>query len=151
MEDTIKAKLVELRIKQVRIDKALQKHGNAELLHFFSEILPKAMDAERVGFFIVSPDDDNIWLQSGTYLDERQITVPAADSIVGRVISSGEWVIETGLQDMVGAHDHIGIQTGFSVRNLLCVPVKGVTRGKVTGAIQVLNKNRRQEFTDEDR
>ena len=87
---------------------------------------------------------------SGTGLNEKQLQVPTKNSIVGRVMSSGEHVIEDDLEDQVGAHDIVAVKTGFVTRTALCVPVHGVTTKKVVGAIQVLNK-RRGCFDDADR
>ena len=55
------------------------------------------------------------------------------------------------MDKQLGAHDTVAIKTGFVTRNALCVPVHGVTKNRITGAIQVLNKIGTHTFTDEDR
>lgn len=146
----IAQKLGELRQKQAFILKSWQKAGNKDLLQFFVEIIPKALNAERCGIFILDPVRKDIWIQSGTGLAERDITVPIDTSIVGRVIKTGEAIVEEDLEKTVGSHDVIGVKTGFLARNALCVPVQGAQEGKVIGAIQILNK-RGGKYTDEDR
>ena len=42
------------------------------------------------------------------------------------------------------------MRTGFVAYDAICVPITGAATQKVIGAIQVLNKKKRQEFTDED-
>ena len=144
-------KLEELRSKQKLIDSAWKKTGNKEFLQFLVEILPKTLNAERCSIFILDPVDKNIWVQCGTGLTERQVTVPRSSSLVGKTISTGQYQLETDMDKQLGAHDEVAIKTGFVTRNALCVPVHGVTKDRVTGAIQVLNKMGSHTFTDQDR
>ena len=147
----LEEKLLELRNKQKKIDAVWSKAGNRKLIEFFVEVLPKALSVERCSIFVLDPVDDNVWLHSGTGVKERQIRVPKWSSIVGKVISSGKTMVEEDMENTVGAHDTVDIKTGFVSRNSLCVPVKGVTVDKVTGAIQVLNKLGGRPYTDEDK
>jgi GAF domain-containing protein len=146
----LEKKLKQLRDKQQLMEKAWREAGNRQLLQFFVDIMPRALDAERCSIFILDPVDEKAWLQSGTGMSEKQLQVPTKNSIVGRVISSGEVVIEDDLEDQVGAHDIVAVKTGFVTRNALCVPVHGVTTKKVVGAIQLLNKQH-GNFNDADR
>jgi signal transduction protein with GAF and PtsI domain len=143
-------KLEQLRKKQQLMEKAWREAGNRQLLQFFVDIMPKALDSERCSIFILDPVDEKAWLQCGTGLSEKQLQVPTKNSIVGRVMSSGEFVIEDDLEDQVGAHDIVAVKTGFVTRNALCVPVHGVTTKKVVGAIQMLNK-KHGNYDDADR
>lgn len=146
----LEQKLNQLRKKQQMMEKAWREAGNRKLIQFFVDIMPKAIEAERCSIFILDPVDEKAWLQCGTGLGEKQLQVPTKNSIVGRVMSSGESVIEEDLEDQVGAHDIVAVKTGFVTRNAICVPVHGVTTKKVVGAIQMLNKNR-GNFDDADR
>ena len=146
----LEQKLNQLRKKQQMMEKAWREAGNRKLIQFFVDIMPKAVEAERCSIFILDPVDEKAWLQCGTGLNEKQLQVPTKNSIVGRVMSTGEFVIEDDLEDQVGAHDIVAVKTGFVTRNAICVPVHGVTTKKVVGAIQMLNKNR-GNFDDADR
>jgi len=143
-------KLEQLRKKQQLMEKAWREAGNRQLLQFFVDIMPKALESERCSIFILDPVDEKAWLQCGTGLSEKQLQVPTKNSIVGRVMSSGDYLIEDDLEDQVGAHDIVAVKTGFVTRNALCVPVHGVTTKKVVGAIQILNKDH-GNFDDADR
>ncbi len=144
-------KLNELKKKQELIEKAWKSRaGNKELLRFFVEIMPKALEAERCSIFILDPVRENVWLQCGTGLGEKDLSVPKSGSLVGQVVSSGDVLIEQDMQGQVGTHDLVAMQTGFVTRNAMCVPVHGVTAKRVTGAIQILNKNPGLQFTDDD-
>lgn len=144
-------KLHELKEKQQQIESAWRKTGNREFLSFMIELLPRALNAERCSIFINNPEDNNVWIQCGTGLEEKQITVPKDSSIVGRVIASGELIIENNLASQIGAHDTIAFKTGFTSKSTICVPVLGPKSQQVAGAIQVLNKlNLESAFSDED-
>jgi len=147
----VENKLERIRRKQQQLDLIWAKTGNKDLLQFFVDIMPKVLDVERISIFILDPEEDKVWLQCGTGLNERQVIVPTSGSVVGRVISSGRSWEDMELESSVGEHDNISVKTGFTARNTLCVPVFGVTTEGVTGAIQVLNKRSASGYTAEDR
>ena len=150
-KNTLNNKLEELRKKQEQIEAASKKRaGNTELLQFLVEIVPKALNAERCSIFILDPVQKDVWLQCGTGLGEKEVSVPQSGSLVGRVVSSGEVLVENDMQSVVGTHDIVAMQTGFVCRNSMVVPVRGVTTKRVTGAIQLLNKDHGKKFTSED-
>lgn len=146
----LEQRLTELKTKQAMIDKAWKKTGNRELLQFFVEVIPKAIKAERMSIFIHDPVDSHVWVQCGTSVEERQIEVPQGSSVVGRTIASGKPIFENNMQQQMGAHDNVAIKTGYVTYNTLCVPVRGVTTDKITGAVQVVNKIGMTEFTEGD-
>ncbi len=144
-------KLHELKEKQQQIETAWRKTGNREFLEFMVELLPKALSAERCSIFINNPDNNNVWIQCGTGLQEKEISVPKDSSVVGKVIASGEIIMENNLANQMGAHDTIAFKTGFTSKSTICVPVLGVKTQQVAGAIQVLNKlNTESAFTQGD-
>ncbi len=144
-------KLHELKEKQKQIETAWRKTGNREFLEFMIELLPKALQAERCSIFINNPENNNVWIQCGTGLKEKQISVPKDSSVVGRVIASGEIIIENNLSNQVGAHDTVAFKTGFTAKSTICVPVPGVKTKQIAGAIQVLNKlNAASSFSQDD-
>ncbi len=150
-KNLLENKLQALRIKQEKVNRVWRKTGNKELLQFFVDMMPKLLQAERCSIFILDPENENIWLQCGTGLAEKQVTVPQRDSLVGQVISTGEYRQETDMDMLVGSHGVVDMQTGFVTRSALCVPVHGISQDRVTGAVQVLNKLGGKAFDDEDR
>ncbi len=147
---SLEKKLESIKHKQEKLDSAWKKTGNKDLLQFFIDIMPKVLDVERCSIFILDPEEDTAWLQCGTGLSEKQVSVPTKGSVVGRVISSGKPWMDMEMESSVGEHDVVSMKTGFVARNTLCVPVFGVSTDTVTGAIQVLNKHAR-EYTEEDK
>lgn len=147
----LQQQLIELKQKHDTVEKAWKtRHGNKDLLEFLVEVMPRALEAERCSIFILDPFSKNAWVQAGTGLAERQVTVPTAGSIVGRVIMEGKMLVEYDMEGQVGAHDLVATQTGFVTRSMICIPVPGVTRKQVVGAIQVLNKKGDGKFTKTD-
>jgi signal transduction protein with GAF and PtsI domain len=149
--DALVHKLAELKGKQEALEKAWKKRaGNRHLLQFFVDIMPKVLDAERCSIFVLDPFRDNVWVHCGTGLNEKEVLVPISGSIVGRTIATGRTVIEHDVQETVGTHDLVAAHTGFVTHSALCVPVHGVTRKQVMGAIQVLNKKPPLRFNNSD-
>jgi len=143
-------KLNELKNKQKMIEQAWHKAGNRELLQYFMEIMPKVVEAERCSIFIHDPVERNLWVQCGTGVEERQINVPEAGSVVGKTLATGKPVFEKNMHMTMGPHDTVALKTGYVTYNTLCVPVHGVTTDHVTGAIQIVNKRRADEFNEQD-
>ncbi len=146
----LESKLEELKKKHAVIEKTWQKAGNRPLLQFFVEIIPKVLNCERLSIFIHDPIDANLWVQCGTNVEERTIEVPQKGSVVGRAIETGEPVFEKDMQRQMGPHDTVALKTGYVTYNTLCIPVRGVTTDKITGAIQAVNKKGASEFNQND-
>jgi len=136
----LEQKLEELKSRQQQINDIWDKTGNRQLLHFFVDIIPRTLNVERCSIFVLDPEEDNVWLQCGTGVQEKSIQVAKWNSVVGEVIETGKPVQVDDLSEKVGVHDVVALNTGFFARDTLCVPVCGVTRQGVTGVIQVLNK-----------
>ncbi|MGD8567979.1 MAG: GAF domain-containing protein [Gammaproteobacteria bacterium] len=136
----VQKKLAEIRAKQKAVDAKWKQTGNRGMLEFFVELIPMALSVERCSIFVLDPKSANVWLQCGTGLQERSISVGTENSIVGEVISTGRMVVAEDLDERMGAHYEVAMKTGFQPRNTICVPIVGTSTKKVTGAIQVLNK-----------
>jgi transcriptional regulator with PAS, ATPase and Fis domain len=86
----------------------------------------------------------------GTGLEDRKIEPPRDGSIVGEVISTGKGILVNDMETRAVFHTSVDVETGFSTRNMICVPIKSATTHGVTGAIQVLNKRLHGSFTRDD-
>ncbi|MBF0162329.1 MAG: GAF domain-containing protein [Magnetococcales bacterium] len=143
-----------LKAKQEALTRNWKSSGNQDLLHFFMEILPKVVDADRCSFFIHDPVTDAVWLQCGTGLKERSIVIPKTGSNVGRVVATGRHVSIVRREQQSEFAKQVEEKVGYVTQNMLCVPIKSLTTDQVTGAIQVINKrgnNGHLGFTDQDR
>lgn len=146
--------LQNLKLKQEVLTRSWRAGGDKDLLHFFMEILPKVVDADRCSFFIHDPITDEVWLQCGTGLKERSIVVPKTGSNVGKVIATGRNVITVKREQQSEFAKQVEDKVGYVTHNMLCVPIKSLTSNQVIGAIQVINKtgdNGSLGFTNADR
>lgn len=146
-------KLKKLRTQQQAVDAKWKDSANVEMMKFFVDLIPRAMDVERCSIFIADSKLDSVWLQCGTNVAERSIHVPRDNSLVGEVVSTGKILIAEDLEERMGAHYEVSMKTGFQPRDTLIVPIIGMATRKVTGAIQVLNKQtskRDDVYTQDD-
>ena len=139
-----------LRLRLHYVNRAWTTDNYESLLRFFVAIVPRLLDCERCSVFVVDPNTGAIVSKMGTYLDEQVIEPPLEGSIVGRAISSEECIIENGMEDMHGFHRTVDALTGFATRSALCAPIRGVAGGRVTGAIEVLNRHAEEGFSEDD-
>jgi transcriptional regulator with GAF, ATPase, and Fis domain len=146
---TIRKRLAGLRLRLEGVASAWTVDTYESLLDYYVRILPKLMGAERCTIYIIELGTSRIWSKYGTGIQEKQIEAPREGSIAGRVITTGESVVENNLEQRRGHHKKVQDETGFETRNMVCVPIKSVTGHGVTGAIQVLNK-KELSFSAED-
>jgi len=125
--------------------------GNHALLDFYVQIMPKVTDSERCSIFIHDPLRKSAWLKAGSGVDEREIEISLEkDSIVGKVMQSGEATIISDMDSLAGEHTQIDEKTGFVTRNILCAPIKSLDGSEITGAVQLLNKKGGGTFNADD-
>ena len=115
--------------------------------------LKNRIDAEAATVFILDSNGKELtfWAMSGG--DEGRlegIKMPSDRGIVGWVISNNESALVNDVQNDPRFFKTIDSEgKGFQSRNLICVPM--TVRGNVNvGAIQVLNKQNGQDFTEDD-
>ena len=78
----------------------------------------------------------------------KNIRVKIGDGIAGHVVETGVPMVINDIHKEKRFNSRFDQLTGFKTRNLICVPL--VLHGKVTGAIQVLNKKTGEDFNDYD-
>ena len=105
------------------VENYYDKSAEKDYLNFFISIISKLINAERSSIFISDIEDETVWLEAGTGIERKQITVPKDSSMVGRVISSGKPEINNTMAVQEGTHKGVDSATGFSTRNAICVPV----------------------------
>ena len=154
MKQDLTHELHTLKAKQEVLARNWKSGGSKDLLHFFMEILPKVVDADRCSFFIHDPITDQVWLQCGSGLQERSIVVPKSGSNVGKVVATGRHVAIVKREQQSEFAKEVEERVGYVTNNMLCVPIKSMTTNQVTGAIQVINKLGKKGhlgFSDADR
>lgn len=153
MKQNLTHELHRLKLKQEALSRSWKGGGDKDLLHFFIEILPKVVDADRSSFFIHDPVTDEVWLQCGTGLQERSIVVPKTGSNVGKVVATGRAVNIIKRDQQSEFAKKVEEKVGYVTHNMLCVPIKSPIDKQVIGAVQVVNKQGEQGslgFTHDD-
>jgi transcriptional regulator with GAF, ATPase, and Fis domain len=148
--DDVKQTLHSLKVRLEQVNRAWSVNDHEALLKFYVAIVPKIMDSERCSIFIVEPGTERIWLKAGTGVKEKDIIPPRKGTVVGNAISSGKLIIQNEIDGQSGYHGEVALKTGFVTRNLICAPIKSLTEQGITGAVQVLNKHDRKDFSGED-
>ncbi len=150
-EEELYRHLDQIRLRERLLNRSWSVRGNKELLGLFVEMIPKVLKVERCSIFINDPATDKVWLQAGTGVDEKAIEVDKTDSVVGQVISTGEYMVLEDMGKLDGAHKGVDAQTGVVTQNELCVPIRSLSGQKNPGAILVLNKKQGKYFQVADR
>jgi adenylate cyclase len=118
------------------------------LLPVIMSEITRTMEADRSTLFILDEKTGEIWSRMAQGDGVTEIRFPKDRGITGHVITTGESLnIKDAYRDPRFNPD-VDKKTGYYTRTLLCIPVRN-ERGKIMGAIQVLNK-KVGIFTEED-
>ncbi|MBX3724216.1 MAG: GAF domain-containing protein [Turneriella sp.] len=124
--------------------------GAIDVKKLLSEILNKAcvvMNAYRASVFLIDEEANEIY--ASVTLDGSEIRLPRGSGIIGFVADTGETVNIPDAYADARFNRANDARTGFRTKSILCMAVRDKT-GKVTGALQILNKLDGDFFTAED-
>ena len=122
---------------------------NNDLLQLLVVTLPGLLQAERCGVFVLDPDADELWLEAGTKVVQRQICADLDDSMVGECVRTGCCINRSGLETVKGAHQKAGEALSYEVSTAITMPINGDAM-EVIGALQVLNRIDGKPFSAAD-
>ena len=107
-------------------------------------------DIEASSLWLVDEESNclTILASVGTAADQLSKTcIPLGTGFVGRVVETGEPILSNTVIDDSRHYRQIDDNTGFQTYSMICVPM--VTRGKVVGAMELIN-NRDGDFFESD-
>jgi GAF domain-containing protein len=143
---------------RLRLDRIRAKHKVAldpersgvanRRLEFYTKVITKLVDAERCHVLINDPVQHRVWLKAGSDITGHAAEVPDEDSMIAKVIRTGEPLIVAGLDQAEEARSLT--KSGATVRNVLCAPVSSLERQETIGVFEVVNKNAGKEFDEAD-
>ena len=115
------------------------------------ELTTVVLDAEAATLFLLDEDTEELIFaiptgEKGDVLEEYRI--PAGQGVAGWVVQTGQSALVNDVQNDPRFLKQVDSQTGFTTRNLLCVPLQ--YRGRITGALETINKRSPTGFTQED-
>lgn len=119
-----------------------------EVLAALVEMTTGELNAERGSLFLNDPDTNELYSRVAQGNIQREIRVLNTSGIAGHVYTTGEALIIHDAYADSRFNRSIDEQTGFTTRNILCVPIKTV-KGETIGVAQTLNK-RSGKFTRQD-
>jgi signal transduction histidine kinase len=107
---------------------------------------PRVVGAERCSIFLLDENSNELVLEIPG--EKRQFRMPADRGIAGWVVTHGVGQIVNDVEQDARFYDAIGREAEFLTRSILCVPIR--LKDRVIGAMQLLNKQQGQHFTDQD-
>lgn len=117
-------------------------------LDFFTRLINKLLHGEKSTIFINEDGEDNVWFEIGAGAD-KQVSSHKEGSMVDRVIESGIAEINNNL-DPQKAISEVYSENGSIVYNAICVPIKTLDGERVSGVIQIVNKENKEPFNEND-
>jgi adenylate cyclase len=119
-----------------------------QVLQALVEMTTTELNAERGSLFLNDPDTNELYSRVAQGNIQREIRILNTSGIAGYVYTAGEALIIADAYADDRFNRSIDEQTGFTTRNILCVPIKTV-KGEIIGVAQTLNK-RTGKFTKHD-
>jgi len=131
------------------VSRRMAQHTTLDgMLAALVEMTTSSLDAERGSLFLNDPDTNELYSRVALGTSQREIRILNTSGIAGHVFTTGEGVrIDDAYAD-ARFNRSVDEQTGFTTRDILCVPIKTV-HGAVIGVAQTLNK-RGGAFSAED-
>ena len=119
-----------------------------EVLQALVEMTTSELNAERGSLFLNDPDTNELYSRVAQGTFQREIRLMNNSGVAGYVYTSGEPLIIHDAYSDVRFNRSVDEQTGFTTRNILCVPIKTV-KGEIIGVAQTLNR-KSGRFTKKD-
>jgi signal transduction histidine kinase len=146
--DIYRRELTALLKSSSLINSSLQTN---EVLNFAMKVAEEFMEAEASSVFELDPERGDITVrlargEKGVFMKSKRLQ--PGEGIAGWVIQNGKPMIVEDVQKDARFSDRFDRETGFITRSLICVPL--TIRGRITGALQVLNKKDGSSFSEED-
>jgi putative methionine-R-sulfoxide reductase with GAF domain len=120
-----------------------------ELQSIFETVMIKSnqlLNAERATLFMMDEEKGELWSRVATGTNGI-IKIPKNTGIVGECVSKGQIInIADAYQDD-RFNPSVDKKTGFRTRSIICYPIRD-SSGKVTGAIEMINKKGNEGTTD---
>eukprot|EP00002_Diphylleia_rotans_P027008 TRINITY_DN5404_c0_g2_i3.p1 TRINITY_DN5404_c0_g2~~TRINITY_DN5404_c0_g2_i3.p1 ORF type:complete len:1596 (+),score=363.65 TRINITY_DN5404_c0_g2_i3:400-4788(+) len=134
---------------QALVDISKVVSSELQLKHLIDILRVKSRElvhADRCTLFLVNQGTNELWT---TLAEGEEIHVPLGAGIVGHVAQSGQTLNITNAYDEPRFNPDVDKKTGYTTKNILCMPVR-THDGKIVGAIQMVNKTTGTEFNPDD-
>ena len=133
----------------LEVTRRMASYGTLDqVLQALVEMTTTELNAERGSLFLNDPDTNELYSRVAQGNIQREIRILNSSGVAGYVYTAGEALIIHDAYADERFNRSIDEQTGFTTRNILCVPIKTV-KGEIIGVAQTLNK-RTGKFTKQD-
>ena len=133
----------------LEVTRRMASYGTLDqVLQALVEMTTTELNAERGSLFLNDPDTNELYSRVAQGNIQREIRILNTSGVAGYVYTSGEALIIADAYADDRFNRSIDEQTGFTTRNILCVPIRTV-KGEIIGVAQTLNK-RSGKFTRQD-
>jgi len=105
------------------------------------------MEAERTSLYVIDWDSLKLWTKVSEGVE--RITVPMGKGISGLVAETGQLLNVADAWELPYFDRSFDMHNNFRTRSVLCLPIRGRT-GQNIGVIQVINKQKNQQFDRRD-
>jgi adenylate cyclase len=119
-----------------------------EVLNSLVDMTTTELNAERGSLFLNDTNTSELYSRVAQGNIQREIRLLNNSGIAGHVYTTGEALIIDDAYSDTRFNRSVDEQTGFTTRNILCVPIRTV-KGETIGVAQTLNK-RNGKFTRND-
>ncbi|MFH0911948.1 MAG: HD domain-containing phosphohydrolase [Planctomycetota bacterium] len=146
-------RLEQLNARLAKITAIVQELGQEieleALLPLVIAKVTQAMEADRSSLFLYDRATEELWTMVGEGLEINEIRMPVSAGIVGRVATTGQSLNVADAYALPFYDRSWDQKTGYRTKSVLCVPLRN-NKGKILGALEVLNKKDEGVFTGED-
>ena len=119
-----------------------------EVLAVLMEMTTWELGAERSSLFLNDPQTGELYSRFAQGNFQREIRILNDSGIAGHVYTTGKGMIIHDVYKHKWFNRSVDEQTGFTTRNMMCVPIRTV-KNEVIGVAQTLNK-KKGRFTKDD-
>lgn len=145
-----------LRLERARLRKTMEVLRDISvemdldiLLAIIMEQATEVASADRSSLFLYDDATDELYSLIAQGLDTSEIRFPAGRGLAGYVVRTGRTLNIADAYDDPRFNREWDDRTGYRTRSVLAVPMR-TPQGKVTGVLQVLNKQGASVFGPED-
>jgi signal transduction histidine kinase len=122
-----------------------------EVLAVAVSVVADVIGAEGSSILLIDPDTKamSFHVAAGPGADAaKSVPLPPNAGICGHVAATGEALIVNDAQNDARLYRRVDETTGFTTRNLLCVPLVGSER--LEGVLELINKHEQADFDERD-
>ena len=148
MVDTVEAQLKRMELLLNLVKEVSARGTLEEMLRTIVAVSAEETGADRGTLFLNDELTGELYSRFAQGLTTREIRILNNSGIAGHVFTSGIAEIVIDPYNDLRFNNKIDLETGYTTKSVLCVPVRTVT-GDVIGVLQMLNK-KKGEFLEED-